>query len=156
VLYDRYHTRDIAFYGGLAKVMPAFALAFMVFTMANAGLPGTSGFIGEFLTIFAAMWKNGWVAFITATAVIFSAAYALKLYRKIYFEEMDAQKFANAVDLKPREKVILYSLALVTIFLGFYTAPVFNLTERSAKSVIGNFERINIAYEVQNVNFGSD
>ena len=132
VLYDRYHTRDLDFYGGLAKVMPAFSLAFMVFTMANVGLPGTSGFVGEFLTIFSVMKVSGFIAAATATAVIFSAAYGLKLYRKTFFEEMNVEKFGAALDLSVREKAILYPLAIVTVILGFYTAPVFDLTESAA------------------------
>ncbi len=156
VLYDRYHTRDIAFYGGLAKIMPSFALAFMVFTMANAGLPGTSGFIGEFLAIFSIMQKSGTLAFIVAIAVILSAAYSLKLYRKINFEETDMNKFRNAVDLNLRETIILYTPALAVIFFGFYAEPILNLTETVTKQIVKNYQDFEISPKNKTVELSAD
>ena len=89
VVYDRMHTREIAAYGGLVNRMPLYALVFMVFTMANVGLPGTSGFVGEFLTLIGAFRVNTWVAFFATTGVILSAAYALWLYRRVIFGALD-------------------------------------------------------------------
>ena len=105
VVYDRMHTREIAAYGGLVKRMPRYAVAFMVFTLANVGLPGTSGFVGEFLTMIGAFQANTWVALFAATGVIFSAAYALYLYRRVIFGALDKPTLLTIQDLTFREKV---------------------------------------------------
>lgn len=98
VIYDRLHTREIAAYGGLVKRMPLYATVLMVFTMANVGLPGTSGFIGEFLTMLAAFERNTWVAFFAATGVILSAAYALWLYWRVVFGPLEKEKLKSMMD----------------------------------------------------------
>ena len=103
VVYDRMHTREIAAYGGLVNRMPLYALAFMLFTLANVGLPGTTGFIGEFLTLLGAFRVNTWVAFLAATGVILSAAYALCLYRRMIFGALDKESLKAILDLSPRE-----------------------------------------------------
>ena len=101
VVYDRMHTREIAAYGGLVNRMPIYAAVFMVFTLANVGLPGTSGFVGEFLTLVGAFRVNTWVAFLAATGVILSAGYALWLYRRVVFGELDKDSLKAILDLSP-------------------------------------------------------
>ncbi|MEZ5899528.1 MAG: NADH-quinone oxidoreductase subunit M [Hyphomicrobium sp.] len=140
VVYDRTHTREIAAYGGLVERMPKYAVAFMVFTMANVGLPGTSGFIGEFLTLLSAFKANTWVAILGTTGVILSAAYALYLYRRVIFGELDKPKLKALLDLSPREIVILAPLVLLTIFYGIYPAPVLDVTGASVKNLVANYE----------------
>ena len=110
VVYDRMHTREIAAYGGLVHRMPRYATAFMIFTMANVGLPGTSGFVGEFLTMLGTYQVNTWVALFAATGVILSAAYALWLYRRVIFGVMTKDNLKSILDLNPREAGMLASL----------------------------------------------
>jgi NADH-quinone oxidoreductase subunit M len=138
VIYDRLHTREIAAYGGLVNNMPKYATAFLIFTMANVGLPGTSGFVGEFLTMIGAFKVNTWVAFFAATGVILSAAYALWLYRRVIFGALTKDSLKSMLDLSPREKVILYPLVILVIFFGVYPAPVFDATAASVKSLVTN------------------
>ena len=110
VVYDRMHTLEIAAYGGLVQRMPLYAVAFMVFTLANVGLPGTSGFIGEFLTLIGAFQANTWVAFFATTGVILSACYALYLYRRVVFGVIEKPNLMPIVDLAPREIATLLPL----------------------------------------------
>ena len=138
VIYDRMHTREIAAYGGLVNNMPKYATVFLIFTMANVGLPGTSGFIGEFLTMLGAFRVNTWVAFFAATGVILSAAYALWLYRRVVFGALTKDSLKGLLDLSPREKAIIYPLVVLTIFFGVYPAPVFDATAASVKSLVTN------------------
>jgi NADH-quinone oxidoreductase subunit M len=118
VVYDRTHTREIAAYGGLVHRMPLYAAAFMVFTMANIGLPGTSGFIGEFLSLVGTFRANSWVAFFATFGVILSAAYALWLYRKIIFGKLVKPELMGMLDLSPREMWIMAPLVALVIFYG--------------------------------------
>jgi len=138
VVYDRMHTREIAAYGGLVNNMPKYAVAFLIFTMANVGLPGTSGFVGEFLTLFGIFQVNTWVALIAATGVILSAAYALWLYRRVVFGALTKESLKGLFDLSGREKVVLYPLIILVIFYGVYPAPVFDATTASVKALINN------------------
>ncbi|GAA2816847.1 NADH dehydrogenase subunit M [Aminobacter aminovorans] len=138
VVYDRMHTREIAAYGGLVNNMPKYAVAFLIFTMANVGLPGTSGFVGEFLTLFGIFQVNTWVALIAATGVILSAAYALWLYRRVVFGALTKESLKGLFDLSAREKVVLYPLVILVIFYGVYPAPVFDATTASVKALINN------------------
>jgi NADH-quinone oxidoreductase subunit M len=140
VIYDRMHTREIAAYGGLINRMPIYALVFMVFTMANVGLPGTSGFVGEFLTLVAAFQVNTWVAFLATTGVILSAAYALWLYRKVIFGALEKENLKSILDLSRREIAILGPLAVLTILFGVYPAPIMNVTAAAVDQLVGNFE----------------
>jgi NADH-quinone oxidoreductase subunit M len=140
VVYDRMHTREIAAYGGLVERMPKYALAFMVFTMANVGLPGTSGFVGEFLTLLAAFKANTWVAIFATLGVILSAAYALYLYRRVIFGVLDKASLKGILDISPREIAILAPLVLLTIFYGVYPAPVLDVTAASVKNLVQNYE----------------
>ena len=139
VIYDRTHTREIAAYGGLVNNMPKYAVAMMVFTMANVGLPGTSGFIGEFLTLIGVFRVNTWVALFAATGVILSAAYALWLYRRVIFGVLDKENLKKLLDLSPREQLILYPLIALTILFGVYPAPIFDATAASVDLLVNNY-----------------
>jgi NADH-quinone oxidoreductase subunit M len=139
VIYDRLHTREIAAYGGLVNNMPKYALAFMVFTMANVGLPGTSGFIGEFLTLIGVFRANTWVALFAATGVILSAAYALWLYRRVVFGALEKESLKSLLDLSAREKLVLYPLIALTIFFGVYPAPILDATAASVDHLVNNY-----------------
>ncbi len=139
VIYDRMHTREISAYGGLVNNMPKYAVAFMIFTMANVGLPGTSGFVGEFLTLIGAYRANTWVALFAATGVILSACYALWLYRRVAFGALDKESLKSLLDLSSREKIILYPLIVLTIFFGVYPAPIFDATAASVDLLVNNY-----------------
>ena len=140
VVYDRMHTREISAYGGLVERMPMYAFAFMIFTMANVGLPGTSGFVGEFLTLLAAFKANTWVAILATLGVILSAAYALYLYRRVIFGALEKPSLKSMQDLSLREIAVLAPLVLLTIFYGFYPAPVLDVTAASVKNLVSNYE----------------
>ena len=127
VVYDRMHTRDIAAYGGLTQRMPLYAVAFMVFTMANVGLPGTSGFVGEFLTLLGAFRANTWVAFVATTGVILSACYALWLYARVMFGPLEKPSLKNISDLTPREIGLLAPLVVLTIYYGVQPGPILDV-----------------------------
>jgi NADH-quinone oxidoreductase subunit M len=120
VIYDRMHTREISAYGGLVIRMPAYALLMMYFTFANMGLPGTSGFIGEFLAMAGAFQVNTWVAVVAATGVILSPAYALFLYRRVVFGDLIKEALKSITDMDRREKAILAPLVAITLILGIY------------------------------------
>ncbi len=139
VIYDRIHTREISAYGGLVNRMPKYAVVFMVFTMANVGLPGTSGFVGEFLTLFGVFQVNTWVAFGAAFGVILSACYALWLYRRVVFGVLDKENLKAILDLSPREMVILVPLLVLTIFFGFYPAPLLDVIAPSVEVLVQNY-----------------
>ncbi len=140
VIYDRLHTRQISAYGGLVSRMPVYAFCFMVFTMANVGLPGTSGFIGEFLTLLAAFKVNTWVAFFATSGIIFSACYALYLYRRVIFGVLDKPSLKAIADMSPREIVVMAPLVILTILFGFYPAPILDVTAASVKNLVQNYE----------------
>jgi NADH-quinone oxidoreductase subunit M len=138
VIYDRTHTREISAYGGLVNRMPVYAACLMVFTLANVGLPGTSGFIGEFLTLLGAYLYNSWVAIFATTGVILSAAYALFLYRRIVFGALVKPALQTIQDLSAREVMILAPLVVVTIAMGIYPRPVFDVTAPSVAKLIND------------------
>ncbi|HBQ33626.1 MAG TPA: NADH-quinone oxidoreductase subunit M [Ochrobactrum anthropi] len=140
VIYDRMHTREIAAFGGLVNNMPKYAVAFLIFTMANVGLPGTSGFIGEFLTLFGVFRVNTWVALFATTGVILSAAYALWLYRQVVFGALTKESLKALLDLSPREKIILYPLVALTIFFGVYPTPVFDVTAGAVNALVQHYD----------------
>jgi NADH-quinone oxidoreductase subunit M len=140
VLYDRFHTRDINYYGGLAQKMPFFAALLLLFTMANVGLPGTSGFIGEFLTIFSIFNVSTIFATFAAFGVILSAAYGLWLYRKIMFGEVVNHDFSSTSGISLREKIILVPLGILIIIFGFYTTPLFDMTTKSVDLMINSLK----------------
>ena len=122
VIYDREHTRDIAAYGGLVERMPKYALVFMIFTMASVGLPGTAGFVGEFLVLVGAYKANTWVALVAATGVILGAAYMLYLYRRVVFGALTKENLKGILDLSPREVAIFAPLVAVVFWMGVYPA----------------------------------
>src|SRR5712672_4811731 len=138
VVYDRMHTREIAAYGGLVNRMPLYAAAFLVFTLANVGLPGTSGFIGEFLTLIGTFRINTWVATFATLGVILSAAYALWLYRKVIFGTL-RPSLAAIRDLGPREILIFAPLVILTIGFGIYPKPVLDMSAASVTALIENY-----------------
>jgi NADH-quinone oxidoreductase subunit M len=140
VVYDRMHTREIVAYGGLVNRMPLFAAVFMVFTLANVGLPGTSGFIGEFLALIGVFRVNTWVAFLATTGVILSAAYALWLYRRVIFGPIEKEALRTLLDLSRREAALLVPLALIAVFFGFYPAPVMNVTAAAVDKLVANYQ----------------
>ncbi len=140
VLYDRMHTHEISVFGGLVQRMPIYAALFMVFTMANLGLPGTSGFIGEFLTILAAFKVNTWVAFLATTGVITSAAYGLYVYKRVIFGVLVNPALKTIKDLSYREIAIMAPLVFLTLLLGIYPAPVLDVTAVSVKKLVAAYE----------------
>ncbi len=140
VVYDRMHTREIAAYGGLVNRMPKYAVVFLIFTLANVGMPGTSGFVGEFLTILGAFIANTWVAIFATTGVILSAAYALWLYRRVVYGALEKESLREILDLSGREKLMLYPLVALVIFYGFYPAPIFDVTQVSVDALIANYQ----------------
>ena len=140
VIYDRMHTREIDAYGGLVVRMPAYALVFMLFTMANVGLPGTSGFVGEFLTLVGIFQANTWVAAVATSGVIFSAAYALWLYRRVVFGDLVKEGLKTIEDMSAREKLIFAPLIVMTILLGVYPALITDIIGPSTTALIGNFD----------------
>ncbi|MEP9351124.1 NADH-quinone oxidoreductase subunit M [Xanthobacter sp. KR7-225] len=142
VIYDRLHTRQIAAYGGLVHRMPLYATAFMVFTMANVGLPGTSGFVGEFLTLLAAFERNTWIAFFAATGVILSAAYALWLYLRVIFGPLEKDQLKSMLDLSPREITIMAPLVVLTILFGVWPAPILDMTASAVNTVIARTDQV--------------
>ena len=140
VVYDRMHTREIAAYGGLVNRMPVYAACFMVFTLANIALPGTSGFVGEFLTLLGTFQVNTWVVIFAATGSILSAAYALYLYRRIIFGALVKPSLQAIQDLSWREIAILTPLVVFTLALGVYPKLVFNVTSASVANLITQHE----------------
>jgi NADH-quinone oxidoreductase subunit M len=140
VIYDRMHTREIAAYGGLVVRMPVFALVFMLFTMGNVGLPGTSGFVGEFLTLSGAFQANTWVALGAATGVILSAGYALWLYRRVVFGDLIKESLKTIQDMDRREKALFAPLVAATILLGVYPALVLDMIGPSVAALLDQYE----------------
>jgi NADH-quinone oxidoreductase subunit M len=143
IIYDRMHTREIAAYGGLVNRvnrMPLYAFCFMVFTLANVGLPGTSGFIGEFLTLLGAFQWGSWLAFLATTGVILSAGYALWLYQRVIFGVLDKESLRHIADMTPREAVTLLPLVVLTVFFGVYPAPVLDVFGASVESLMSSVQ----------------
>jgi len=139
IVYDRLHTREISAYGGLVNRMPLYALVFMVFTMANVGLPGTSGFVGEFMTLIGTFKVSIPTAAFATTGVILSAAYALWLYRKVIFGTLTKPSLASIKDLTFREGLILVPLVALTILFGFYPKPVLDMSASSVQQLVNNY-----------------
>jgi len=139
VVYDRMHTREIAAYGGLVNRMPRYAVVMLLFTLANVGLPGTSGFVGEFLTLIGAFQANSWVALFATTGVILSAAYALYLYRRAIFGVLDKPSLMYIEDLNLREIVTLVPLFLLTIYYGVHPQPILDASAASIDALLQGF-----------------
>ena len=132
VLYDRMHTREIKDYGGIINSMPVFGSFFVLFAMANSGLPGTSGFVGEFLVILGAMQENFWIAFLAALTLIFGATYSLWLVKRIIFGVVKNKKIAGLVDLNAKEFFVMSTLAGLTLIIGIYPALITDITNQSS------------------------
>ncbi len=139
IVYDRMHTREIAAYGGLVNRMPLYALVFMVFTMANVGLPGTSGFVGEFMTLLGTFRVSIPTAFFATSGVILSAAYALWLYRKVVFGALVKPSLQTIKDLTFREGLLLFPLVALTILFGVYPKPVLDISAASVQQLVNNY-----------------
>jgi NADH-quinone oxidoreductase subunit M len=139
VVYDRMHTREIAAYGGLVNRMPFYAVAFMIFTLANVALPGTSGFIGEFLTLIGTFRVNTSVAAFATIGTILSAAYALWLYRRVIFGVLDKRALAAIMDLDYREMITLGPLAVLAILLGIFPQPVLDISAASVAQLLDGY-----------------
>ena len=142
VVYDRWHTREIAFYGGLTKLLPHYAFVFLLFTMANVGLPGTSGFVGEITTMTGAYKWGTWVALVAASGVIFSAVYALNLYKRVMYGVVTNDELKKYPDLSAREIAIFTPLIIGTLLLGVYPAFVFNFTTASVDGLIAAYRAV--------------
>ncbi|WP_238367096.1 NADH-quinone oxidoreductase subunit M [Mesobacterium pallidum] len=149
VIYDRMHTREIDAYGGLVNRMPVYALLFMFFTMSNVGLPGTSGFIGEFLTLMGAFQENTWVAAVATSGVIFSAAYALWLYRRVVMGDLIKESLKSITDMTAREKWIFAPLVAMTLLLGVYPALVTDIIGPSTEALVDDYDTAIAAFEPQ-------
>jgi len=139
VIYDRMHTREIDAYGGLVNRMPVYALIFMFFTMANVGLPGTSGFVGEFLTLMGIFQVNTWVAFFATSGVILSAAYALWLYRRVVMGQLIKDSLKAIADMSAREKAVMAPLVAMTLLLGIYPSLVTDLIGPTVAQLIKTY-----------------
>ncbi len=141
VVYERMHTREIDAYGGLVNRMPLYAVAFMVFTMANVGLPGTSGFVGEFLTLIGTFKVSILTATLATFGVILSAAYALWLYRRVVFGALEKPSLAKIADLNYREVLTLAPLMILTILFGVYPKPVLDMSAASVAKLVENYNQ---------------
>ena len=143
VIYDRMHTREINFYGGLVGKMPKYSVVFMIFMLASIGLPGTSGFVGEFLIILGAFKYNTFIALFSATGIILGAVYMLHLYKNIIFGILTNEKLKEILDLNIREKIILYPLVALVIFIGIFPNIFLDPMRLSIELIISNYESAN-------------
>lgn len=144
VLYDRLHSRQIADYGGVVNRMPVFAAFFMLFAMANAGLPGTSGFVGEFMVIMGAVKANFWIAFAAASTLIFGAAYTLWMYKRVVFGAVANDHVAELKDISPREWIFLALLAIAVLAMGLYPAPFNAVLETPVADLLAHVAKTKI------------
>ena len=149
VIYDRMHTREIDAYGGLVNRMPAYALIFMFFTMANVGLPGTSGFVGEFLTLVGIFKVNTWIALLATSGVVLSAAYALWLYRRVMMGDLIKEALRTIQDMSLRERAVFAPLIGMTLLLGVYPVLVLDLIGPSVQTLVENY---NLALSIAGIN----
>jgi NADH-quinone oxidoreductase subunit M len=141
VLYDRVHSRQIVDYGGVANKMPVFAAFFMLFAMANSGLPGTSGFVGEFIVIMGAVKANFWYAFLAASTLVFGAAYTLWMYKRVIFGAVANDHVAHLHDINAREKFIFIILALTVLGVGLYPLPFSEILHTSVNDLLVHLAR---------------
>ena len=141
VVYDRIHSREIAVYGGLVNRMPLYAFVFLLFTMANVGLPGTSGFVGEFLSLIGTFRSNITVATFATIGVILSACYALWLYRKVVFGKLVKPSLAGITDMGWRESLVFAPLVILTLVFGFYPKPILDMSASSVASLLDTYNK---------------
>jgi len=152
VVYDRIHSREIASYGGLVHRMPVYATVFMLFMLASVGLPGTSGFVGEFLVLAGAFQVNTWVAALAATGVVLGAAYMLWLYRRVIFGKLVKKSLLTIADLSPREVAVFAPLVLAVLWMGVYPAPFLDVMHASVANLIDNYQTaLDVAREAVSV-----
>jgi NADH-quinone oxidoreductase subunit M len=145
VVYDRLHTREIARYGGLADTMPRYAVAFMIFMLASVGLPGTSGFVGEFLVLLGTFQVNTWAAFLATTGAILSAAYMLYLYRRVIFGTITRADVKAMLDLSPREILVFAPLVALVIWMGIYPTSFLRPMQPSLGNLVERVENAQAA-----------
>jgi NADH-quinone oxidoreductase subunit M len=138
VLYDRMHSREIADYGGVVNTMPKFAALVMLFAMANCGLPGTSGFVGEFMVILAAVQYNFWIGFGAAFTLILGAAYTLWMYKRVYFGAVANDHVKGLLDVGRREFVMLAVLAGLTLYMGLFPKPFTDVMHVSVENLLSH------------------
>ena len=136
VMYDRMHSRQISDYGGVVNTMPTFAAFMVLFAMANAGLPGTSGFVGEFMVILSAFQANFWYAFLAATTLILGAAYTLWMVKRVIFGDVKNERVAALKDINAREGMVLGSLAFFTLLLGIWPAPLLDVMHATVDNLL--------------------
>ena len=141
VVYDRIHSREIASYGGLVHRMPVYALVFMIFMLASVGLPGTSGFVGEFLVLLGAFQVNSWVALLAATGIVLGAAYMLYLYRRVIFGKLTKEELLNILDLNRREMLVFAPLVAIVMVMGIYPMPFLEVMDASVEGLIERYEQ---------------
>ncbi len=151
VVYDREHSREIAHYGGLVERMPKFAFVFMVFMLGSVGLPGTSGFVGEFLVLLGAFQDNTWVAMFAATGVILGAAYMLYLYRRVVFGKLEKDYLKTIMDLEPREIAIFAPLVVLVLWMGIWPDPFLSVFDASVSNLLANYQSALAAAEPLNL-----
>jgi NADH-quinone oxidoreductase subunit M len=152
VVYDRLHSRMISSYGGLVNIMPKYAFVFMIFVLAALGLPGTSGFVGEFLVLVGTFQINIFVAVLASLGVILAAAYMLWLYKRVIFGKMASSEIKEMADLNKTEIYIFASLVFLTLFFGIYPEPLFNTIDISVSNLIDNYQTDLNFYLVQTNN----
>ena len=140
VVYDREHSRDIDHYGGLVNRMPIYAFVFMVFMLASVGLPGTSGFVGEFLVLVGAFKANTWVAAFAATGLVLGAAYMLYLYRRVIFGKLEKPHLREILDLSPREQLIFAPLVILVLWMGIYPSSFLKPIDKSVANLVSNYQ----------------
>jgi NADH-quinone oxidoreductase subunit M len=140
VVYDRIHSREIAAYGGLVHKMPAYSLIFMIFMLASVGLPGTGGFVGEFLILIGAFKANSWVAALAATGVILGAVYMLYLYRRVIFGKLTKEHLLKIKDLSLREMMVFAPLIILIFWMGIYPSSFLDIMHVSVNNLIDRVE----------------
>ena len=138
VMYDRLHSRQIADYGGVANTMPVFASFMMLFALANSGLPGTSGFVGEFLVILGSFQANVWIALLAGLTLILGAAYTLWMYKRVVFGEVANEGVAGLDDVNPREFIVLAALAAAVLLIGLWPAPLLEVMGPSVEHLLAH------------------
>jgi NADH-quinone oxidoreductase subunit M len=138
VLYDRMHSRQIADYGGIVNTMPVFASFMVLFALANSGLPGTSGFVGEFLVVLASFKADFWFAFLAGTTLVLGAAYSLWLVKRVVFGDVGNEQVAKLQDVNGREILVLGSLAAVVLLFGIWPAPLVEVMEATLQNLVAH------------------
>lgn len=147
IVYDRIHSRDIAAYGGLVHRMPFYAFIFMIFLLASVGLPGTSGFVGEFLVLIGTFKVNSWVALLGASGVVLGAAYMLYLYRRVIFGELTKEDLKKILDVSPREIAVFAPLLLIVFVMGLYPSPFLDVMHSSVENLVNRYHSALVAYD---------